>query len=50
MTNKKIIDAAIESAVMTALKAIGLDVIKSDPFFGMGEHKVFGLHWRKYND
>lgn len=37
MTHKQIVDAAIEASVRSALEAVGLDVIKSEPFFGMGE-------------
>ena len=39
MTHKQIVDAAIEASVRSALEAIGLDVIKSEPFFGMGERR-----------
>lgn len=37
LTHKQIVDAAIEASVRGALEAVGLDVIKSEPFFGMGE-------------
>lgn len=37
MTSKHIVDTAIEASVRAALDAVGLDVIKSEPFFGMGE-------------
>jgi hypothetical protein len=43
MTHKQIVDAAIEASVRSALEAVGLDVIKSEPFFGMGERSQVGL-------
>ena len=43
-------DAAIEASVSSALEAVGLDVIKSEPFFGMGERSQVGLKKQKENE
>jgi len=44
LTHKQIVDAAIEASVRGALEAVGLDVIKSEPFFGMGERSQVVLN------
>jgi hypothetical protein len=49
MTHKQIVDAAIEASVRSALEAVGLDVIKSEPFFGMGERNQADLKKQKEN-
>jgi hypothetical protein len=41
--------AAIEASVKGALEAVGLDVIKSEPFFGMGERNQADLKKQKEN-